>query len=102
MNFAFLGQFAEVERDTVFTTEYSMRTAMVAVYTLFNVDRGVPEVWGSLYDIRDLLKASISLRDGRPLTEMDLGFKEKIAVKKVLEKIEGTDVEKLLKEYHVI
>lgn len=102
VNFAFLGQFAEVERDTVFTTEYSMRTAMVAVYTLFNVDRGVPEVWSSLYDIRDLLKASISLRDGRPLTEMDLGFKERMAVKKVLEKIEGTDVEKLLKEYHVI
>lgn len=75
---------------------------MVAVYTLFNVDRGVPEVWSSLYDIRDLLKASISLRDGRPLTEMDLGFKERMAVKKVLEKIEGTDVEKLLKEYHVI
>ena len=102
VNFAFLGQFAEVERDTVFTTEYSMRTAMVAVYTLFDVDRGVPEVWGSLYDIRDLLKASISLRDGRPLTEMDLGFKEKLAVKKLLEKIEGTDIEKLLKEYHVI
>ena len=102
VNFAFLGQFAEVSRDTVFTTEYSMRTAMVAVYTLFNVDRGVPEVWGSLYDIRDLLKASISLRDGRPLTEMNLGLKERIAVKKVLEKIAGTDVEKLLKEYHVI
>ena len=102
VNFAFLGQFAEVERDTVFTTEYSMRTAMVAVYTLFDVDRGVPEVWGSLYDIRDLLKASISLRDGRPLTEMDLGFKEKMAVKKLLEKIQGTDIEKLLKEYHVI
>ena len=102
VNFAFLGQFAEVERDTVFTTEYSMRTAMVAVYTLFDVDRGVPEVWGSLYDIRDLLKASISLRDGRPLTEMDLGLKEKLAVKKLLEKVEGTDIEKLLKEYHVI
>ncbi len=102
VNFAFLGQFAEVERDTVFTTEYSMRTAMVAVYTLFDVDRGVPEVWGSLYDVRDLLKASISLRDGRPLTEMDLGLKEKLAVKKLLEKVEGTDIEKLLKEYHVI
>ncbi len=102
VNFAFLGQFAEVERDTVFTTEYSMRTAMVAVYTLFDVDRGVPEVWGSLYDIRDLLKASVSLRDGRPLTEMELGLKEKMAVKKLLEKIQGTDIEKLLKEYHVI
>lgn len=102
VNFAFLGQFAEVERDTVFTTEYSMRTAMVAVYTLLGVDRGVPEVWGSVYDLRDLLKAAVSLRDGRPLTEMNLGFKERIAVKKVLEKIAGTDVEKLLKAYHVI
>ena len=102
VNFAFLGQFAEVERDTVFTTEYSMRTAMVAVYTLFDVDRGVPEVWGSLYDVRDLLKASVSLRDGRPLTEMELGLKEKLAVKKLLDKIEGTDIEKLLREYHVI
>ena len=102
VNFAFLGQFAEVPRDTVFTTEYSMRTAMVAVYTLLNVDRGVPEVWGSLYDLRDLLKATVSLRDGRPITEMDLGIKERMAVKKVLEKIHGTDIEKLLKEYQII
>ena len=33
---------------------------------------------------------------------MDLGFKEKMVVKKLLEKIRGTDIEKLLKEYHVI
>ena len=48
VNFAFLGQFAETARDTIFTTEYSMRTGMEAVYTLLNIDRGVPEVWGSL------------------------------------------------------
>ena len=102
VNFAFLGQFAEIARDTIFTTEYSMRTGMEAVYTLLNVDRGVPEVWGSTYDIRDLLNATIKLRDGKPLTEMNLGFKEKLADKKVLEKIKGTDIEKLLKEYHVI
>lgn len=102
VNFAFLGQFAEVERDTVFTTEYSMRTAMVAVYTLFNVDRGVPEVWGSLYDIRDLLKAAVSLRDGKPLSEMELGFIEKVALKRVLSKIEHTDAGKLLEKYHVV
>ena len=53
VNFAFLGQFAETPRDTIFTTEYSMRTGMEAVYTLLNVDRGVPEVWGSVYDVRD-------------------------------------------------
>lgn len=102
VNFAFLGQFAETKRDTIFTTEYSMRTGMEAVYTLLNIDRGVPEVWGSTYDIRDLLNATIQMRDGKPLTEMNLGFKERMVVKKLLEKIRGTDIEKLLKEYHVI
>ena len=51
VNFAFLGQFAETPRDTIFTTEYSIRTAMEAVYTLLDIDRGVPEVWGSTYYI---------------------------------------------------
>ena len=51
MNFAFLGQFAETARDTIFTTEYSIRTGMEAVYTLLDIDRGVPEVWGSVYDV---------------------------------------------------
>ena len=102
VNFAFIGQFAETERDTIFTTEYSMRTGMEAVYTLLNVDRGVPEVWCSTYDVRDLLNATVKLRDGEPLTQMKLGIKEKIAVKKALDFIKNTDVEKLLKEYHVI
>lgn len=44
-NLAFLGNFAESPtRDTVFTTEYSVHTAMEAVYTLLDVERGVPEV----------------------------------------------------------
>lgn len=66
VNFAFLGQFAETPRDTIFTTEYSMRTGMEAVYTLLGVDRGVPEVWGSVYDVRNLLNATVKLRDGAP------------------------------------
>ena len=66
VNFAFLGQFADTPRDTVFTTEYSVRTAMEAVYGLLGVDRGVPEVWGSVYDIRTLLDSAV-LPDGRPL-----------------------------------
>ncbi len=32
VNFAFIGQFAETPRDTIFTTEYSMRTGMEAVW----------------------------------------------------------------------
>lgn len=102
VNFAFLGQFAETGRDTIFTTEYSMRTGMEAVYTLLGIDRGVPEVWGSTYDIRDLLNAAVQLRDGRKITDMDLGFMERMALHEVLKKIAGTDLEKLLKEYHAI
>lgn len=102
VNFAFIGQFAETARDTIFTTEYSMRTGMEAVYTLLDVNRGVPEVWGSTYDVRDLLNATVKLRDGEALTQMKLGLKEKIAIKKALGFIENTDVEKLLKEYGII
>lgn len=102
VNFAFLGQFAETARDTIFTTEYSVRTGMESVYTLLNIDRGVPEVWGSTYDIRDLLKATVQLRDGKTITDMDQGLIEKLALKAILKKANGTDIEKLLKEYHVV
>ena len=102
VNFAFLGQFAETPRDTIFTTEYSMRTGMEAVYTLLNIDRGVPEVWGSTYDVRCLIDATVKLRDGKKLTDMDLPFIQRVALKEVLKKIEGTDLEKFLKEYNAI
>ena len=102
VNFAFLGQFAETARDTIFTTEYSIRTGMESVYTLLNIDRGVPETWGSVYDVRDLLKATVQLRDGKKITDMDRGLIEKIAIKQVLKKIKNTDIDTLLKEYNVI
>ena len=102
VNFAFLGQFAETSRDTIFTTEYSIRTGMEAVYSLLDIDRGVPEVWGSTYDVRDLVNASVALRDGRKITDMDLGVVEKLALKELLKKVRGTDVEKLLAEHGAI
>ena len=102
VNFAFLGQFAETARDTIFTTEYSIRTGMEAVYSLLDIDRGVPEVWGSTYDVRDLVNASVALRDGRKITDMDLGVVEKLALKELLKKARGTDVEKLLAEHGAI
>ncbi len=37
--------------DTVFTTEYSVRTAMEAVYQLLNIDRGIPEVINSTFHL---------------------------------------------------
>lgn len=67
VNLAFVGQFAETPSDTVFTTEYSVRTAMEAVYTLLNIERGVPEPYPSIYDVRALLTAAAVLRDGAKL-----------------------------------
>lgn len=101
-NFAFIGQFAETPRDTVFTVEYSTRTAMEAVYKLLDIDRGVPEVFASTYDIRSLLEATSKMRDGKKLTETKLPLEVKLAVKKLKKKIQGTVIEDLLKEYNII
>ena len=97
VNFAFIGQFAETPRDTIFTTEYSMRTGMEAVYTLLNVDRGVPEVWGSCYDVRELLRACYYALDKKSLDQIKMNFFERRALKTVLKKTKGTDIEILLK-----
>ena len=101
-NLAFIGQFAETERDTVFTTEYAVRTAMEAVYTLCRVDRGVPEVFGSVYDVRRLLDASVLLRDGRKLTDMKLPLLQRLILKRALKSVSGTVLEKLLVTHGVI
>ena len=98
VNFAFIGQFAETPRDTIFTTEYSIRTGMEAVYTLLKVDRAVPEVWGSKYDVRELLKACFYAVDKKSVDEIPLTFAEKQAIKILEKKVKGTDLELLLKE----
>lgn len=102
VNFAFIGQFAETPRDTIFTTEYSMRTGMESVYTLLNVDRGVPEVWGSQYDIRELLRAAYYAVDKKKINELPLNFKEKMLLNTVLKNVKGTDLELLLRETGLI
>ena len=102
VNLAFIGQFADTVRDTVFTTEYSVRTAMEAVYTLLDIDRGVPEVFGSCYDVRVLLDSTAKMMDGKKLTDVKLPFILNLVEKKILKKISGTVIEDLLKRYHVI
>jgi oleate hydratase len=43
-NLAFLGQFSEQADDVVFTVEYSVRSAMTAVYSLLGLDKAPPPV----------------------------------------------------------
>ena len=102
VNFAFIGQFADTVRDTVFTTEYSVRTAMEAVYTLLDVDRGVPEVFNSCYDIRVLLDSTSKMMDGKKLKEVTLPLLDKIKLDIIKKEISGTVIEELLQKYNLI
>lgn len=60
-NFAFLGQFAEAPIDCVFTVEYSVRTAQMAVYTLFETGKEVMPVYDSIHRPEYLIKAAQSM-----------------------------------------
>ncbi|MDD9380875.1 oleate hydratase [Streptomyces sp. ZAF1911] len=56
-NLAFIGQYAEVPDDVVFTVEYSVRTAWTAVARLLHLDRQPPPVYKGGHDPRVLLEA---------------------------------------------
>lgn len=101
VNVGFLGQFADTVRDTVFTTEYSMRTAMEAVYTLCDVDRAVPEVYGSVYDVRCLTDATVKLLDGQKPLEFLLPTLLPILAL-VKDKVENNVVTDFLKEHNIL
>lgn len=75
---------------------------MEAVYTLLDVDRGVPEVFASAFDVRMLLNALYYLNDQKSLTEIDIPWAEKAVLKEALKKVHGTYIEELLKEYHLL
>jgi oleate hydratase len=99
VNFAFIGQFAESrERDCIFTTEYSVRTPMEAVYTLLGVERGVPEVFNSTYDIRMLLGATGRLRDGKEIAIPGPHFVRSL----LMNKLDKTQIGGLLREFGLI
>ena len=57
-NFAFVGQFVEIPNDVVFTVEYSIHGAMIAVYTLLGVDRKIPPMYRGLRDPAVATKAT--------------------------------------------
>jgi oleate hydratase len=66
--------------------------------TLLNVDRGVPEVFNSTYDVRTQLSALGHLRDGK---ELDIPGPDLLR-KLLMTKLESTEVGELLKAAHLI
>ena len=58
----------------------------------------MPEVFASRYDIRYLLNAASEMLDGeKPEIKLPL-----LVRKQIEKKIKGTDIELMLKEYHII
>jgi len=60
-NIAFIGQFAEVPEDVVFTVEYSVRTAQTAVYTLLGLDKQPTPLYKGEQHLRVLFDAAKTL-----------------------------------------
>ncbi len=75
---------------------------MEAVYGLLGVDRGVPEVWGSVYDIRELLDSSVKLMDGKSPLEIQLPGPLNALKKPVIKVVKGTVIEKLLRDHGIL
>ena len=62
-NLAFTGQFCELADDVVFTVEYSIRSAMAAVYGLLRLKREPPPVYKGQYSPHTLFRAFATLHD---------------------------------------
>ena len=75
---------------------------MEAVYGLMGVDRGVPEVWGSVYDIRELLDSSVKLMDGKSPLEISLPGPLNAVKKALIKGVKGTVIEDLLREHNIL
>lgn len=56
-NLAFISQFVEIPEDMVFTEEYSVRAARIAVYTLMGIDKPICPVTQYKSDPKVLAKA---------------------------------------------
>jgi oleate hydratase len=62
-NLAFVGQFCEVPDDVVFTVEYSIRSAQMAVYSLLGLEHKIPPVYKGQFNPRVLLEAFLTLHE---------------------------------------
>jgi oleate hydratase len=58
-NLAFISQFVEIADEGVFTVEYSVRAAQMAVYELLGIDRRIPPITRHDKSVRTQFEALI-------------------------------------------
>ncbi|MHC1684726.1 MAG: oleate hydratase [Clostridiaceae bacterium] len=79
-NLAFLGQFTEIPDDVVFTMDYSVRSAQMAVYEFLNLDKKVTPIYKGQYDVRVLYNSVMAMLKDDNLRE-SLGAMAKALLK---------------------
>lgn len=57
VNLAFIGQYCEIPEDVVFTVEYSIRSAQIAVFSLLKLDKAVSPLYKGQHDVRVLVNS---------------------------------------------
>jgi oleate hydratase len=67
-NLALIGQFVELEGDVVFTVETSVRTAMIAVYRMLELDKPITPLFEAHFDIRIIISCLKKLLGVETLT----------------------------------
>jgi oleate hydratase len=60
-NLAFIGQYCEIPDDVVFTVEYSVRAAQIAVYTLLGIDKEIPAIYKGQHDIKVIFNSFLTM-----------------------------------------
>ena len=71
MNLAFIGQYVETPADVSFTVESSVRTAMIAVWSLTGLQKPQVPMYEPIYDVRVIAK-SLEMAAGSDVLTLDI------------------------------
>ena len=95
LNYAYIGEGVTLPYEYPGSFDYHVHTAMNAVYHLLHITRSIPAY---RYSIEDYLSVFSSLYGDETFMESQ-SFTKRLVLKELLKRIEGSDLEALLKEY---
>ena len=95
LNYAYIGEGVSLPYEYPGSLDYLVHTAMNAVYHLLHITRSIPAY---RYSIEDYLSVFSSLYGDETFMESQ-SFTKRLVLKELLKRIEGSDLEALLKEY---
>ena len=95
LNYTYIGEGVELVDEYPGSYDYLVHTAMNAVYRLLHISRNLPAY---RYSIEDYLKVFASLYGDKTFVE-NRSLTTRLVLKELLKKIQGSDLEALLKEY---